>query len=270
MENHPLMPVTETIEAVAATKASEASGTTEMSEVADELAGKLTRYPGPSFRKAYFTNLLASGSRLHADGDIRAGAYCFEKVAEAMRDVSSAVIENAPTADSHASIASTPPSELEHASPLETLRHRLRKDRFSTVEAILRKQARRLSTLEKQIYREKLDALKSAGDAADTLAQASKSDDKLLDLRRKLYARILRAQKSELRSRRVRPTTVLKIQEPEDAPTSKFVIGPYNDVYNLGDLLTLIGKTDSPWVEEFLDLYRNFGNLKGLTPAGPA
>ncbi len=270
MENHPLMPVTEAIEAVAATKASEASGTTEMSVVADELAGKLTRYPGPSYRKAYFTNLLASGSRLHAAGDIRAGAYCFEKVAEAMLEVSSQVTENAPTADAAPLIVPTPTSELEQASPLETIRHRMRKDHFTTAEAILRKQARRLSTLENQIYREKLDALKSAGDAADTLAQVSKIDDKLLDLRRKLYTRILKAQKTALRSRRVRHTTVLQIQGPEAAAAPKFIVGPYNDVYNLGDLLTLIGKTDSPWVEEFLDLYRSFGSLKGLTPVGPA
>ena len=237
---------------------------------AEMLIGKLTRYPGPAFRKAYFSQLLASGSQLNATGSTRAAAYCFKKVAEALVDVPEEAIPTTPTGELQNDHAKTAPSELGQAAPLETLRHRWRNDRFRNAEAVLNRQASRLSALENQVYREKLDELKVAGDKAVTLLQATKVDDKLLELRRKLYKRVLVAQKVAIRVRPSPSTTLPEILGPGKAPASEFIVGPYNDRYNLGDLLTLIGKTDSPWVQEFLDLYRVLGSLKGLTPIAAA
>ncbi len=251
---------------------------------AEELAGKLARYPGPTFRKAYLANLMASGSRLSAAGDMRAGAYCFDKVAQELMNVGET------QAVSSALAPTSSESETSHGTPLESLRHQWRKDRLEDAQAVLHQQSGRLSDLENRIYHEKLDRLRSAGEKATTRAQSSKVDSSILDLRRQLYKRVLKSQKVSLRRKQM-PVSALKgsaafsllpvapgskanpasslalpeRDESTEAPVVETLVGPYNDRYNLGDLLALMAQADAAWVEEFLDLYRGLRDLKGMT-----
>jgi hypothetical protein len=256
--------------------------------LAETLTEKLVHFPGPAYRKAYLANLMASGSRLSGAGDIRAGEYCFAKVAEALKDY----------ADIEPSVGTN-----KMPSPLEILRHHWRKERLVDAEVVLRRQGSRLSSLENQIYREKLEKLRSAGEKAATKSQAAKVDSSLLDLRLQLYRRVLKSQKVSILRKQsaslsLRHNLLLPSSPPVNASTampiavspktnikanakpkveasnanplgSGTIIGPYNDRYNLGDLLTLVSQADAAWVEEFLDLYRDLRDLKGMVQALP-
>ena len=251
---------------------------------AEELAEKLARYLGPTFRKAYLANLMASGSRLSAAGDMRAGAYCFDKVARELLNVGQNQTVTNPGAPASAE------SEPFHGTPLESLRHQWRKDRLEDAQAVLHQQSGRLSDLENRIYHEKLDRLRSAGEKATTKAQSSKVDSSILDLRRQLYKRVLKSQKVSLRRKQMpastlkgssafsllpmipgskaNPASTLALPERDessDTPVVDTLVGPYNDRYNLGDLLALMAQADAAWVEEFLDLYRGLRDLRSLT-----
>lgn len=235
---------------------------------AEDLQGRLARYPGPAFRKAYIANLMASGSRLSASGDLRTGFYCFDKVAAALRDVGPVEPSSPEPSPTLESIQ----TDRARTSPLEILRHQWRRDRLLAVEVVLRRHGKRLSSLENQIYREKLDNLHSAGDKAVAPSHSRKVDGSLLDLRTQLYKRVLKSQKVSLR-RRLSPAETLQksLLLPATGATAPIalqtIIGPYNDRYNLGDLLTLMAQADAAWVEEFLDLYRDLRDLKGIVSA---
>lgn len=198
----------------------------------------------PAWRKAYLANLIASGERFHAAGNARGADYCFGKVAEALRDL--------PTA-AQAAQASRPPDRA--ADPI---RSRWRQDRIGHAEKVLEAHGARLSPLEQQAYRERLDKLRQD---AEQPSQAVKADAGLLDLRRRLYQRVLKSQKVSLLRKRspVRPARSPRLSA---TPTAwQAVIGPYNDRSNIEELLSVIGGADPAWVEEFLELY---GSLLGL------
>jgi hypothetical protein len=46
------------------------------------------------------------------------------------------------------------------------------------------------------------------------------------------------------------------------------ITGPYNDRYNLEELLGVIGTADPAWVEEFMELYGGLMALNVLTSPG--
>lgn len=266
------------------TEAAQNEGVDVAPSLAERLMGKLARYPGPAFRRAYLASLLESGSRLAAAGDSRSAAYCFDKVADGLKNVAEPGM-SPETVESRPAVAAA-------KSPLELLRHQWRKDRLLDAEAVLRRQGGRLSPLENQIYRDKLDKLRASPTA--------KVDANLLELRRQLYRRVLKSQKVSLR-RKAMPASALRhaFLLPGAAPTGsatagaspntnpaasmdmpdspaqarpsgfQTIIGPYNDRYNLGDMLTLMAQADATWVEEFLDLYKGLSDLKGLVTALP-
>ncbi|HKP95489.1 MAG TPA: hypothetical protein VJ385_07015 [Fibrobacteria bacterium] len=224
------------------------------------LAEKLARYPGPAYRKAYLAGLLAGGARFLAAGDERGARYCFGKVAEGLN-------ESAPRAE---------PGE----KPLpvtERIRRQWRSERLADAENVLGRHAARLSELERKSYRERLDKLRQSGLAASTAAQSDKADAGILELRRRLYRRVLKSQKISLARQRM-PVTLARLALPSSHPVPRPegpgkvrvdaqwqpVVGPYNDRYNMEDLLGLIADADAAWVQEFLDLYRGLADVQGL------
>lgn len=260
---------------------------------AEELAGKLARFSGPTFRKAYLSNLLASGSRLSVAGDLRSGSYCFEKVGQALKslvlnpDPVSHSGEKPTSANTHGNASENGSEDASELSaevtaetpepPLEKLRHHWRKDRLLDAEAVLRRQGGRLSTLENKIYGERLEKLKASGKQPTSKSQSGKLDASLLDLRTQLYRRVLKSQKVSLRQKRAPGSGTLRQslllpKNSKDAAITRLdaIVGPYNDRYNIADLLTLISHADAVWVEEFLDLYRGLLDLKGMNATAPS
>ncbi len=305
------------------------------------LAAKLRIFDGPAYRKAYLTNLLESEKRFSDAGNTRSAAYCFEKVAgelahveildssgNAPDEASPGVLGDGSTSNSQPGIdagsasvnesspgssspkkKATPPKR----SPMDLLRVRWRQERIKNAESILKAQSGRLSALEKQSFQEKLDKLSASEDGPHTRSQSAKLDKDLLDIRHRLYRRVLKAQKAVMRSRRLdgprrhdgprRLDGPLRHEETQSldsalpretvrssdasiplaaspalevaqkplvsgAATLKGpLVGPYNDRYNLGDLLALMGRTDPAWVDEFLDLYRGLDEVKGVLSA---
>lgn len=305
------------------------------------LAGKLARYPGPRYRKAYLADLLASGDRFQQAGNARGAGYCYAKVAEALSAVAD-MDENASTkgmglepADPEAGteISSEPPAgpaqdaqsgpnpgpeappaaqpRAERAkpkekplSPTERFRRQWRLERLKDAENVLLKHGNRLSVLENNSYRDRLEKLRLSGQAAHTSAQSDKADAGLLELRRRLYQRVLKSQQLSL-SRQRMPVTLARLALPPAHPGSRFgegkpafsspgasaveaesrkrkslpapnvrvktewqpATGPYNDRYNIEDVLSLIADADAAWVQEFLDLFRGLAGLQGLANA---
>jgi len=157
---------------------------------------------------------------------------------------------------------------------------------------------------------DKLRSTAAAGENAGTQSQTTKVDATLLELRRQLYRRVLKSQKVSLRRKAfsgaslaqafLLPGASSTAVSPTASPTSaslagsglaanpaasmdlpespaqarptgfQTIVGPYNDRYNLGDMLTLMAQADATWVEEFLDLYRGLADLKGLVTSLPA
>lgn len=181
-------------------------------------------------------------------------------------------------------------------TPTEAFRRNWRLDRIKDAEAILNKHGARLSALEFKAYREKLEKLREEGSsaAAATAAKADRIDAGLQELRTRLYGRVLKSQRLSLRGRCM-PMTLARLAlapadrsarparesglaplptrvSPATAPGTSVrvdaawqpVIGPYNDRYNMEDLLGLIAEADPAWVEEFLDLYRGLSGMQTL------
>jgi hypothetical protein len=219
-----------------------------MSGPADRLAQALAEAPWPAWRKAYLSNLIVSGRRFAAAGNARGAEYCFAKVDEALQALPpapSAAPETAPGAA---------------AAPAEKVRRQWRQDRIEHAARVLDSHGARLSPLEKRTYRERLEKLR---EDSSQPSQARQADAGLLDLRRRLYQRVLKAQKATLLRKRspagARPSPPARVSATPAAWQP--VTGPYNDRSNLEELLAVIGAADPAWVEEFLELY---GNLAGL------
>lgn len=268
------------------------------------LEGALSRYPGAAFRKAYLANLLASGKRFQEAGNARGAEYCFSKVEAALQEFASIVDEineadaeaegdavvaaadvrdeamdsGVPqSSDAEAAVAprtpksQSPPRVRAKAkerplSATERVRRQWRMERIKDAETVLEKHGSRLSALENRTYREKLEKLRHSGTAAASPSQSDKADSGLLELRRRLYSRVLKSQKISLKRRRM-PVTLGRLALPPAARLDtgwQPVIGPYNDRFNMEDLLSLIAGADAAWVEEFLDLYRGLAGLEGL------
>ena len=313
-----------------------------------DIRGKLARYSGPAYRKAYLANLVDSGKRFLIAGNARGAEYCFTKVAEGVaaakgkpteaaqdgEDFEAAISQadqsrngsradgssgsasletsdsgSVPESDSGAGLiddegfradARTTPRQPRAArtkAKERLFRRKWRQERLKDAEAVLNRHGGRLSSLEFQAYRDKLDKLSQSGLSARTPAQSDKADAGLLELRRRLYGRVLKSQKMSLKRQRM-PMTLARLALPPAARGSRFpllgatgtpgastvpakqsvsgsairvdtawqpVIGPYNDRYNMEDLLSLIADADAAWVEEFLDLYRGLSGLQNLT-----
>jgi hypothetical protein len=228
------------------------------SSPAERLARDLSTAALPAWRKAYLANLIASGQRFTDAGNARGAGYCFAKVEEALRGHTlPAASESVPAQPAN------PP-----ARPSDRLRSRWREDRIGNAEKVLRDHGARLSPLEKKSFGERLDKLRQ--DAIQP-SQAAKSDAGILDLRRRLYQRVLKAQKVSLVLKRApapaRPAANLR---PSATATAwQTVTGPYNDRSNIEELLSVIGAADPAWVEEFLELYGSLTDLSALL-ASPA
>lgn len=225
---------------------------------AERLARDLSAAALPAWRKAYLANLIQSGKRFADSGNKRGADYCFAKVEEALRDQPSlAAPETSPEGPSRPPLRSS-----------DRVRSRWREDRIGHAEKVLQDHGARLSPLEKQAYRDRLEKLRQE---AGQPSQAGKSDAGLLDLRRRLYQRVLKAQKiSLLRKRAPAPTRRVPALRPSaTAAAWQPVTGPYNDRSNIEELLSVIGAADPAWVEEFLELYGSLTDLNALLAAAP-
>lgn len=310
--------------------------TTDDAALLADLRGKLARYPGPAYRKAYLANLTESGKRYLIAKNQRAADYCFGKVNEAIAafpgtavggadhdaremieaGVDSASMDSGPEAsedtgsapDSGAgeTAASRPrkpraaraPAKPKPLTPTDVFRRDWREARLKDAEQVLKRNGGRLSALENKAYQDRLDKLRqTARTAAGSGPQMDRVDAGLLELRRRLYGRVLKSQKIALRRSRM-PMTLARLALPpgfrgtqppapaDSAVSAKMparaqgrngkapavqvdsawqpVVGPYNDRYNMEDLLSLIADADAAWVEEFLDLYRSLSGLQNL------
>ncbi len=215
----------------------------------------------PAFRKAYLGNLIASGARFADAGNARGAEYCFAKVESELQAFG---VTEATTA-MDAATASAPEDALP-ANPADRMRRQWRNDRIKLAEDVLSKHGGRLSSLENQSYRDRLTKLSQASSQP---SQAGKADAGLLDLRRRLYQRVLKSQKISLAHKRAPEATRFRPPVPVSATPSAWqpVTGPYNDRYNMEELLGLLGGIDPAWVEEFLDLYKGMLGLGALAPA---
>jgi hypothetical protein len=222
----------------------------------------------PAWRKAYLANLIASGRRFASIGNDRGTGYCFSKVDEALRTAASvasdAATEAAARAGSPASAGSAAPER-----PAERVRRRMRLDRIAHAEQVLESHGARLSALEKKTYRDRLGKLRLESSEAFL---TGKADAGLLDLRRRLYHRVLKSQKATLLRKRSpdggRPPRPARASATPLAWQA--VTGPYNDRSNLEELLSVISAADPAWVEEFLELYGDLAGLSALLPSGTA
>ena len=203
-------------------------------------AGKLASYRGPAFRKAYLACFLEQGRRFEAEGDLRSAQYCLDKLAVGLE-------QDEPV----------PKSEVapDRAFPLDALRSYWRQRRLRGTEAVLARHGRRLTPLEREAYRGKLEKLSGASVAEPKLEDA---DAVLLSLRSRLYQRILRSQKTALAGGGKR--AVLPVRSAPSRDLHRF-IGPYNNRNNLESLLAEVEKADPLWVGEFLSLYRRLFSL---------
>lgn len=221
---------------------------------AARLASALAAAALPAWRKAYLSDILASGRKFDAAGNARGADYCFAKVEAALGDLSAGAPGGAETA------------APEPARPADRVRSRWRHDRLADAEKVLDSHGSRLSSLERQSYRERLARLRQ--DSAQP-AQAAKADQGLLDLRRRLYGRVLKSQKISLLRRRApgaRPPLPARISAT--AAAWQPITGPYNDRSNLEEAMAVIAAADPAWVEEFLELYGGLFDLNAFLAAG--
>lgn len=219
---------------------------------AEDLSQSLGEAVLPTWRKAYLANLVASGKRFAEAGNTRGADYCFAKVREALRDLPAPAQAEAP-------------KESAPAPAAERVRREWREARIDHAEKVLDSHGGRLSSLEKRSYRERLGKLR---EEAAQPSQAGKADAGLLDLRRRLYQRVLKAQKVSLVRKRdpaaLRPKPPARVSATPAAWQP--VTGPYNDRLNIEELLGVIETADPAWVEEFLELYGGLIALNGLVP----
>jgi hypothetical protein len=188
----------------------------------------------------------------------------------------------------------------------EKFRREWRIQHIKDAENVLARHGGRLSALEIKSYRERLEKLRQAGLSAETAAQSDRADANILDLRRRLYQRVLKSQRISL-ARRHSPVTLERLALPPSRPGARTgqtprlpgpagpqaaapagkakgkavakavqvqteaewqaVVGPYNDRYNMEDLLSLIAGNDAAWVQEFLELYRGLAGVQELITA---
>jgi hypothetical protein len=230
-----------------------ASGTGEAGTAA-RFSQALANAPLPAWRKAYLANLIASGKRFAEAGNARGAGYCFAKVEEALQSLPPAPA--APAAENPV-----------RPRPADRIRSRWRRDKIEHAEKVLEAHGGRLSGLEQRAYRERLAKLRQE---AEQPSQAGKADAGLLDLRRRLYQRVLKSQKISLLRMRapVRPPLPARVSATPAAWQP--VTGPYNDRSNIEELLAVIGAADPAWVEEFLELYGGLAGLNVLLEAATA
>jgi hypothetical protein len=185
----------------------------------------------------------------------------------------------------------------------EKFRREWRLQHIKDAENVLARHGGRLSALEAKSYRERLEKLRQTGLAAATSSQSDRADAGILDLRRRLYQRVLKSQRISL-AHRHSPVTLERLALPPARPGAKpgqapgpslpaivapapkakgkaagkavqvqteaewqAVVGPYNDRYNMEELLVLIAENDAAWVQEFLELYRNLAGVQDLISA---
>jgi hypothetical protein len=231
-------------------------------ERGEAIAGKLARYPGPAWRRAYLEQLHRSGMDFLRAGKSRSAAYCLDKVAAALASLPEPA---AGVADEPAAGVSGP-----HSGPgqaFNRVRAAWREDRVRRARAVLDRHGPRLSSLERKTYGESLEKWtqakpRPAGPSAASLASAeARLDHALQEIRRRLYGRILKIQKTSLARRSGTSRALATLRESFGG-----VIGPYNDQHNLEGVLALLSSADAAWVEEFLDLYRGLNGLKALIP----
>lgn len=234
----------------------------EALERGEAIGEKLARYPGPAWRRAYLERLHRSGMDLLRAGNSRSAAYCLEKVAAALASLPEPA---SAAADGPAAGASGP-----HSGPgqaFNRVRAAWREDRVRRARAVLDRHGPRLSSLERKTYGESLEKWtqakpRPAGPSAASLASAeARLDHALLEIRRRLYGRILKIQKNSLARRSGMSRAPATLRESFGG-----VIGPYNDHHNLEGVLALLSDADAAWVEEFLELYRDLNGLKALIP----
>jgi hypothetical protein len=240
---------------------------------AGEAEAKLARYRGPAFRKAYLESLLEAAARFRAAGNPRGAGYCLGKVAAALADALPDTETGGSAVDGGKAPGQPPDSHFDR------LRAQWRSERLSAAENILSRHGGMLSALEYRTFGDKLGKLRQA---AGNGPAGTKADSILLELRRRLYARVLKSRKVALKRKRM-PVSLARIaMQPRDAaggsglpvpvasaqgiPTQP-PIGPYNDRLNMEDILTLVAEADATWVEEFLDLFRGLAGLKGFLAA---
>ena len=205
----------------------------------EQLQDQLKGYQGATFKKVYLANLLSSGMRFfEADQEVEA-EYCLNKVES---------LFNSYRNKNHIAAIKTAPATF------EKLKEVWREQRIHSAEQVLVKSSHKLSNLENKLYKDKLDSLKAQG-------LSPKSDVTLLELRKQLYRRVLKSQKISLRKKSRKSEISLIPANPTQA-----IVGPYNDRYNLGSVLTLMQTADPAWTEEFLDLYRGLYSMHGLIP----
>lgn len=244
---------------------------------AELLAGRFADFPGPAYKRAYLEGLLRSGQAFLQSGNARSAAYCLDKVEGALEEAEALFAKSAHDTAQASAVRAAEAAGAEAASrggrsskpPLEQLRADWRADRLRKAEDILSKHGPRLTTLERRAYAESLTKWeKAVRDAADSPAASSaarRADHALLDLRRRLYGRILKSQRAHL-VRRGGGGSLALVQVHQQFPGP---IGPYNDRQNLEGVLTLLAQADPAWVEEFLELYKGLADLKALIGVRP-
>lgn len=226
-----------------------------------ELAARLASFRGPAWRKAYLARLLESGRDLLRAGQARSGGHCLDKVEAALHEAG----EGSPVGDRNAE--ATPRPSPRRA--LDDVRSRWREERFRKASEVLERHGRRLTGLERRVYRETLDKWTRSSQVTPELSAPSRSgfenraDAALLELRRRLYGRILKTQKADLVRRSGRRKVAPRVEEVHAGRP----IGPYNDRQNLEGVLALLSEADPAWVEEFLELYRGLAGLQVLSAA---
>lgn len=225
-------------------------------ERAAALQTALAGYPGPAWRRAWLSRMLESGMGHVEGGNARTAQYCLDRIESELRG---------PPAGAAPASSDTPPKEARmepHA--LERLRIRWREERLRKAGEMLERHGARLSALERKAYRDSIERLDRSTGASPLRSVEARTEAGIHELRRRLYGRILKAQKSRLASRSGRRRAMVSIREIHSGP-----VGPYNDRDNLEGVLRLLGEADPSWLEEFLELYRSLSALKGLLPVLP-
>jgi len=255
----------------ASTSAADSPAAPEAGPV-EVLTAKLAGYDGPVFRKAYLASFLEAASRFRSAGNTRGEEYCLAKVASALGNA-----DPGPAGFSQGGKAAGDRRD----AAAEKLGGQWRSERLSAAENILSRHGGMLSALEYRVFGEKLGKLRESAGAGPA---AAKADTMLLELRRRLYARVLKSRKVALKRMRM-PVSLARLAvlspgaseapgsglpvtiAPSQASPSQPPIGPYNDRLNMEDVLALVADADATWVEEFLDLYRGLAGLKGIQSA---
>jgi hypothetical protein len=221
------------------------------------LEAKLAGYSGPAWRLAWLSRMLKSGQDHVAGGNVRTAEYCLSRVETEL---------GAGTAQALPSGSESAPGQeaRKEQNALERLRIRWREERLRKAGEVLERHGSRLSALERKAYRESIARLDKTTGASPLRTVEIRTEAGIQELRRRLYGRILKAQKSRLAGRSGRRRAMVSIRELHQGP-----VGPYNDRDNLEGVLRLLGEADPAWLEDFLELYRGLAGLKDMIPVLP-